>query len=77
MLLGDAKPCQDQPHLSLDALLQGNHSESLRGGHCQGGLQGAAVGICLQLIVLNRRESHLERLGIGDQGLEEGGRLVG
>lgn len=68
MVPGDAKPCQDQPHLSLDALLQGNHSESLRGRHSQGGLQGAAVGVSLQLIVLSRRESHLERLGMGIRG---------
>lgn len=31
----------------------------------------------MQLVVLNRRESYLQRLDMGGEGLEEGGRLVG
>lgn len=30
LIIPATKPCQDPPHLSLDALLQGNHSDFLR-----------------------------------------------
>ena len=43
-------------HLGLDVLLQGSHSGSLGGRPCLGRLQGAAVGVCLQLVVLSRGE---------------------
>lgn len=42
------------PHLGLDALLQGSHSGSRGGRPRLEGLQGAAVGVCLQLIALSR-----------------------
>lgn len=55
-------------HLGLDALLQGSHSGPLGGRACLGGTQGAAVGFCLQLVVLGREERTAGWWSVGAAG---------
>lgn len=54
--------------LGLDALLQGSHSGPLGGRACLGGTQGAAVGFCLQLVVLGREERTAGWWSVGEAG---------
>lgn len=69
LLPRDAKPHWVPTHLGLDALLQGSHSGSLGGRPCLGGLQGAAVGVCLQLVVLSREERTTGEQSVGEAGV--------